>query len=339
MDTLKLNKERLSELVKNLKGKYNLYGPTRSNGLVSYDKVETEKDLLLDFSNSKLSPKGIFFPETEEMIRYNEGKVEPVLYQEKPIAIFGLRPCDAGAISFLNQVFTTKQFQEPNWVARYENSLIFTIGCNYPLPTCFCKSLGNGPFHKEGTDILLTDIGDAYLVEPCSEPGEKFVKELEFLEKPTSKELDKAKKISEKSEASMNGNLDLSKLNGNLNELWDDPIWEKLGAKCLGCAVCSFSCPTCHCFDIQDEGNQKRGRRIRLWDTCMFPLFTQEGSGHNPRPEHRERMRQRVMHKFSYIPENFGRFGCTGCGRCVNLCPVNLDIREVLSEILEKIKS
>ena len=42
-------------------------------------------------------------------------------------------------------------------------------------------------------------------------------------------------------------------------------------------------CPTCWCFDIQDEGPDKNsGERIRLWDSCMFPLFTLHGGrGHN----------------------------------------------------------
>ena len=40
------------------------------------------------------------------------------------------------------------------------------------------------------------------------------------------------------------------------------------------------------------------------------------------------------MHKYSYYPENYGEILCTGCGRCVMVCPVNLDIREVLRKIL-----
>jgi predicted aldo/keto reductase-like oxidoreductase len=31
--------------------------------------------------------------------------------------------------------------------------------------------------------------------------------------------------------------------------------------------------------------------------------------------------------------ENFDRFFCVGCGRCVRSCPVSMDIRTVFKEI------
>jgi ferredoxin len=37
------------------------------------------------------------------------------------------------------------------------------------------------------------------------------------------------------------------------------------------------------------------------------------------------------MHKFSYCIESYGMPGCVGCGRCVEACPVNLDIRLLMS--------
>ena len=75
------------------------------------------------------------------------------------------------------------------------------------------------------------------------------------------------------------------------------------------------------------------GVRIRNWDSCMFPLFTKETSGHNPRSSQKERWRQRVMHKFRYYVDNFDAIACVGCGRCVMACPVNLDIRKIVTDI------
>jgi NAD-dependent dihydropyrimidine dehydrogenase PreA subunit len=66
----------------------------------------------------------------------------------------------------------------------------------------------------------------------------------------------------------------------------------------------------------------------------MAPLFTKEASGHNPRPTGRTRLRQRVMHKFNYFVEVHDEMACVGCGRCVRSCPVNIDIREVLAELV-----
>ncbi len=110
-------------------------------------------------------------------------------------------------------------------------------------------------------------------------------------------------------------------------------MWGDLTETCLGCGVCTYLCPTCHCFDICDEAATAAGERIRVWDSCQFPLFTQEASGANPRPSGKERFRQRIMHKFSYLPKERDMAGCVGCGRCVAECPVNLDIREVLEKL------
>jgi len=65
----------------------------------------------------------------------------------------------------------------------------------------------------------------------------------------------------------------------------------------------------------------------------MFPGVTLEASGHNPRISNKERMRQRVMHKFNYFVKMHGQTACVGCGSCIQNCPVNIDIREIIEEI------
>jgi ferredoxin len=64
-------------------------------------------------------------------------------------------------------------------------------------------------------------------------------------------------------------------------------------------------------------------------------LFTKEASGHNPRLSAKERIRQRVMHKFSYFADNFGEAACVGCGRCIRKCPADFDVRLVLQKVKE----
>ncbi|MFR5870624.1 MAG: 4Fe-4S dicluster domain-containing protein [Alistipes sp.] len=97
--------------------------------------------------------------------------------------------------------------------------------------------------------------------------------------------------------------------------------------------ACAFVCPTCACFDIQEDARGATGRRVRCWDSCGFSLFTLHTSGHNPRPVQSARWRQRVLHKFSYMPERIGQTGCTGCGRCSRACPVNMNLLEHLQSI------
>lgn len=42
------------------------------------------------------------------------------------------------------------------------------------------------------------------------------------------------------------------------------------------------------------------------------------------------------MHKFSFHPTNFkGRIACVGCGRCTELCPMDIDLISILKDIAE----
>ena len=108
--------------------------------------------------------------------------------------------------------------------------------------------------------------------------------------------------------------------------------------RCLGCGICTYVCPTCHCFDIQDELRGQDGRRVRTWDSCMYPEYTIHTSGHNPRPARMNRLRNRFYHKFKYYHDNFDVHLCVGCGRCVDNCPVNIDIIEVMGQVEEGIE-
>ncbi len=100
--------------------------------------------------------------------------------------------------------------------------------------------------------------------------------------------------------------------------------------RCISCGTCTYVCPNCYCFSINDQIVETKGERYRCWDNCFNPQYTEETSGHNPRAAKSNRFRNRFSHKFWYYPDKYDSLLCSGCGRCIMHCPTRIDIREVL---------
>lgn len=128
----------------------------------------------------------------------------------------------------------------------------------------------------------------------------------------------------------------VARLPGWLARNFDHGLWKTLALRCHGCGACAAVCSTCHCFDIVDEHDSYGdGARRRNWDSCQMAKFTLHASGHNPRRTQTERLRQRVMHKFSIYPRRFDEFLCTGCGRCARACGAGMNLPEILGQLVQ----
>jgi ferredoxin len=341
MKMVRLDKQRFEEFIHELSAEYSVYAPGIVGGKAEFIPVQTAQQIDSACQVTDMSPKGVFFPPSEVLFEYNKDGIRPAKTSHRPIAVWGMRNCDSRSLVMLDRVFGSamqmpddKKFQDPYWKEKYDSSLIFGLACNEPLSTCFCNWFGGGPHNRDGMDVFVIDAGDVYLMEPVSDKGSEVIGKLSTFTDASEEDEAMVAKLASDAESMMPAPLEHSGLGERLTALFSEPIWDEISAKCVNCGACTFSCPTCHCFDMQDEGRGGRGKRVRIWDSCMFPIFTMEASGHNPRALSRERVRQRVMHKYSYYPENYGETLCTGCGRCVMVCPVNLDIREVLRNIL-----
>ncbi len=331
-----IEKSALPHFVKNLQKEYSVIAPRIVEGMFLFGVLGENEQPVLDFTNSRQSPKEIFFPQTENLMDY-EGVIDtrtPTIEEKngKDRIILGMHPCDVSSILILDKLFINEDFVDPHYKRLRENTTIFAYGCNIPKSTCFCTAFGGGPFQPSGADAFITDVGEGYLIEPISDKGKSMI---ESLSDASTEMLNKKKEIEKQAKGLMNETIDVTGIPEKLRGMFEHALWEEITERCLGCGVCTYLCPTCHCFDIQDETIGEKGRRIKNWDSCMFPLFTLHGSGHQPREFRYQRMRQRIMHKFNYYEENFGIIACSGCGRCVTECPVNIDVRETLKKIKE----
>jgi len=334
---LKLDKKDFKPFLQSLMDEYDLFAPVQlAEGVSAYKKIDRPDDVDLSALNPQKPVKEVFFPQSETMLQYERtGKQHQVTSTEevdRKRVILGARPCDIQAVLLIDQVFSGKEYTDVYYVNKRKATTIIGMACNHPLSTCFCSSVKGGPFHREGSDLLLIDLGEAYLVELLTEKGMAFQKN-KFFKETNAEERSLAKTIEEKAFRKTDASVPIEGIEKRLDIMVESLFWDRVHEICVGCRVCTYLCPTCHCFDIVDEGEHQRGERVRNWDSCLSPLYSLETSGHNPRPSCRERTRQRLMHKFNYFPKNFNQVACVGCGRCILYCPVHFDIRRAIKEI------
>ncbi len=340
-----LSKEHVGSFLEKILAQKDVFAPVMRDKVLVWGPVASADDLVWDFQNTEMSPKNFFFPQTECLMRSSD---EQVSSEEPPLAgtifkdvprlarervLLGIRPCDARAFWLLDHIFCQDDLtHDIYWADKRAKTTLIGLACNDPCSTCFCTSMQCGPHHKEGLDLLLVDLGDAFLVRVLTDKGGVLAEGLPDADQAARA---KAAECRESAEKMMSPGPSTEHIaSAPLMDLYAADFWEDVATACLNCGTCTFCCPTCHCFDIQDEAQGKASRRVRTWDSCMSWLFTQHASGHNPRGTKTGRVRQRFMHKFSYIPtRRDGAMGCVGCGRCVRLCPVNIDIREVVEQM------
>ena len=335
-----LKKSEIDRLLDRLRPEYRLYAPAERGTSVGWETLDRAEDLCWAFGNTDMSPKKFFFPQTERLMHFTndpedpEGRIMKAESQrDDKQALLGIRPCDAKAFRILDRVFgKTESACDPYWQEKREKTLLIGLACKDPHPACFCTSMDCGPHHREGLDVLMTDLDEEVLLTGLTHDGEALL--ADFPEAP-ARLVEQAERQKQTAEESIQASANLDNIGSkDLLELYEAGIWDKLNEPCLTCGTCTFYCPVCHCFDIQDETQGGYGHRIRNWDTCMSRLFTLHTSGHNPRGTKKDRVRQRFMHKFKYMPMRLeGAAGCVGCGRCVQRCPVNLDVREVIDQM------
>lgn len=332
MGDYKFAKEKLADVLSGL-ADYQVFAPTVAGDVVRFLEVKDPAQVTLDRSNSVVPPKELMFPQTETLFKYRVGgeDIDPAVPDAgAKRLVFGIRPCDAMAYTIVDNLFSW-DFPDPYYQNRRKSTTLVGYACSEPQINCFCPSLGGAPASEKGLDALMFDLGDEMYVKTLTEKGEEFARAAK-LAAAGDAEAGAAGKQAAEALGKVNRSIDTEGIPEKLPSLYDHPFWEQFSDRCLSCGVCTFLCPTCHCFDIQDEAEAFDARRARMWDSCMFPEYTLHTSGHNPRPTRKERTRNRVSHKYSYFPEHFDVIACVGCGRCISNCPMNIDLLDVLEK-------
>jgi len=320
-----LTKDEIKNILSGLMKKSTVYAPISNGKKIDFLQVSDVEQIIFSDELPYKSPKELFFPRCEKMITFKGGEAIAEAPEES-LVLFGARPCDLEALDIMKTIFTEGKFRDPLFENRYDNALMIGTGCMEKKPGCFCDERETDKGFSGKCDLFLGRNGECYEVMHVSEKAKAAlggdIPGLDAFEN-TAHAFKPEKTIS---------------ISATEEELFNRIDWENIIDTCQGCGLCTFVCPTCHCFMFKDVDEGECAYRYRNWDSCMYPKFTMHASGHNPRAAKHERYRQRLAHKYLYIKENFGMTGCTGCGRCVRGCPAGFSIKTVAEGIMEVLK-
>lgn len=334
-----LKKEDVKSLLSKWSDEFEVFSPQVEDGQVMLLPYE-EKNFTVDYVNFAFPFKEYFFTQREVLFSWKniDGHITTETSNtadSKKKIYFGIRPCDAYGISYMDKFFL-EGYRDGFYGRKREQAYIVAINCIKPGDNCFCSSMGTGPFAEGGYDVLLTPMEDNYIVEAGNSRGEELIAAALDLLTKFQGDINSKKELVEKEVINkFKTRLITDNPGGVLEKNYNNPIWLQISEDCVACTGCTSMCPTCTCFNVVEERTgENSGARVRHWDSCQSDSFTRNAGEHNPRT--REiRVKYRIYDKFKYIEDKFNYKGCTGCGRCINVCPASINFVKIINSLAE----
>jgi ferredoxin len=335
-----------------------LVGPTRRDGAIVYDSITSFDELPIGWADDqdagtyRLHPDGdrlfaathgphswkkFLLPAVTPLWEVTRGKQGFTFAPSPkptslPLAFVGVRACDLAAIDRLDQIFLRGPYVDRAYQAVRETLLIIAVNCTRAGGTCFCASMGTGPKASALFDLAMTEVsgGSAhhFVVDIGSERGARLLSDVPHRD-ATAAEVEHAERLIAEAATRMGRTLDTGGLREAIAGRREHPHWDRVAHRCLACGNCTMVCPTCFCSTTADETDLCGlcSARRKMWDSCFTLEFSYIHGG-AVRASVKSRYRQWLSHKLSAWVDQFGAFGCVGCGRCITWCPAQIDLTE-----------
>lgn len=235
------------------------------------------------------------------------------------IAFLGLTNCDALALDLF-----IEEFESVDVIPERKNILVVSVSCQ-PDKFCFCGAFST---KIDKFDLHLQTSKEGSLIFAGSTLGRKILKMTGITESKgeISPAPNKQTKINPKILITAIENRDKFA-----------NFWQGIANNCFGCGACTAVCPLCFCtrknFDNDLEGGSSH---LLCQDSCFSSSFSEIQHHTNYRPENVDRLYNWYHHKFVRAPRERGHFLCTGCGRCIEACPANLNQYRIIGSAIKQ---
>ena len=320
-----------------------LYVPKKAGQHYIYNRYDASAEQPVEFNNVRsCTPiKEFLFPLCELAAILPE-PLEPD--EIEPFAVFGLKDCDMRSIEILDKVFLEDDFQDAFYQNRRENMFIISTDCFDPVDSCCCTLFGGRPFAQSGFDLNVSQTDDGIIVEAGSDKGKDFIEKHSqlFTQVPQTilaqRDENRARTQNRLEQNNAEYKLD-TPVNQILENSSESDLFDIESQDCVECQACTRICPTCHCYYLYDTKQKDYFAKMKMWDSCMRQAYAAVAGGENPRKMLGDRIKHRLMHKFSFFLDRYGIDMCVGCGRCIDADSHKMDIRVVLKKLNEELRN
>ena len=332
-----ISKSDFFDLFSRLSGKNRVFVPYNYNDKFYFGEFAPEKEDTIELGAIRQNEpfKSFISPAREKVL----GESAP---RPKPVIVAGVKACDLASLVLQDFVFLKGDYLDPFYAFHRNNTLIISSDCTYAKETCFCVAMDGEPYPTSYFDLNLSILDNLFLVEVGSGKGAAIIDSYKtFFKDIRTSDLNKRDACREevshqvKDFIKKRGTPSTSAIKGTVKKHYDNlAMWQDHSSTCVECGACNLVCPTCHCFQLFDEKYNTKTGKGRAWDACLYKTFARVAGGANPRIHLYERMRNRFDKKFAFFPEILSFFACTGCGRCIDACPGDIDLREILKGLV-----
>lgn len=335
---------------------YIIYAPVKKQGRVLIEQIYDSRNFTLVKERPLYPFKKYLLPLKQALFNFTENNGaenhpdrshggKSAAYMQ---VLFGITVFDLRAVALLSQVF-----EKDSYFQDIISRTIFIGQSPVPEETTFYEKYEENILEHFKFDIFIESRSDQkdFRIFTGSKHGQRMLNNFGYGD---FEHIEYAGPLQEEGLSEFH-----KKLVGKVKLSYGSKIWKELGKRCLGCDKCTLVCPTCFCFKIYDTStilgagtsasfdkthdkslgvNSNKGEfvRCREWDSCFNSEFSEIAGGVKFLKTIQDRIYNWYDHKFVRIPREYNLPGCVGCGRCSEVCPAGINIKEVVGQILKK---